>query len=369
MRSWKQVAKHVVTTVSKARARRAWRTKIGRMLEGNPNLRKPLPPEVAREIGAYWRENFGLSIDKRWHQANANVNGVYDPKYIPEDVFYTRLVPALNHPTVRIAFGDKNLFDTWLPEDIPVPDTILRDIHGRYYDKYYSFLMQPEVERLLGEHRESTLVVKPSVKSGGGRSVKLLETDGATLKFEDGQNVELGVLERLYGRDFIIQRKLEQHQIMAAVHPGSVNTVRVMTLRHRGEIHVVSSVVRFGSDGSHVDNLSAGGMACGLRQDGSLARFAVTSGGEVVTEHPTSDVPFSTVQVPNIDVLYASAKRIHKRVFPCDLASFDFAHGKNGEWIFIEINLGDQEINFHQFNNGALLSGLTESVLHTVLGS
>jgi hypothetical protein len=123
----------------------------------------------------YWRKNLGVRISTRWHDLYAQASGVDDERYVPEDVFYADIEPALSTRLLGRAFVDKNLYDRWLPREV-LPDTVFRCVQGRTYDLDY----QPADPGILIEGER--YIVKPSLLSGGGKQVELLSVqNGAPL--------------------------------------------------------------------------------------------------------------------------------------------------------------------------------------------
>ncbi len=67
-----------------------------------------------------------------------------------------------------------------------------------------------------------------------------------------------------YKKDFIVQEFLYQHNFFHQMHRDSLNTIRIISLRLNGSIHILSRVVRMGNDGSFTDNAESGCITCGL---------------------------------------------------------------------------------------------------------
>ena len=96
-------------------------------------------------------------------------------------------------------------------------------------------------------------ILKPRTESGG---------EGVELCTITPENREQ-VWQRLVKDDYIAESLLKQCHEMAALHPGSVNTVRALTIRGR----LVSAVLRMGVGGAFVDNGCSGGIFAGLDVD------------------------------------------------------------------------------------------------------
>lgn len=63
---------------------------------------------------------------------------------------------------------------------------------------------------------------------------------------------KLDELKNSFNNDFIIQEVFKQHECLNKIYPHSVNTIRTITFNWNGEVHVLSSVLRMGVNGSRV---------------------------------------------------------------------------------------------------------------------
>ena len=323
---------------------RQWlRKKIRTILTKHPELNQPLKEETIRTI----RDLFGSDTSLNWHKAYSAFNGREDARYLPEDLFYCSIEPSLNRMDMTPAYSDKNRYGR-LFQDIRQPETVLRNVWGRFYDAQDRLVAPGEAARLLAAQTEE-LLIKPSIDSGGGRNVRILEA---------GTDYE--ALFKQYGSDFLVQKVLDQSDTLAGIHRYSVNTIRILTCRQHDSILVLSSVVRFGRDGKRLDNQTAGGISCGLT-NGRLRPFAVDKYGGRYGAHPDSGVPFAGVRIPGVREAEDLACRLHQGLDYFRLISWDMAIGKDDEPLLIEMNLRFQEINFHQFNNGPVFAPLVEN--------
>lgn len=131
----------------------------------------------------------------------AAINGVEDPRYIPEDIFINLIQGALNNDRLQLAYVDKNNYDRLFPDCLR-PKTIIRNIAGQYFDE--SRRLDPESAQLRVEDYRNDFVIKPSLNTGSGLNVKMIR------QREDGyfcgdQKVAVGALLKEYGADFIVQ--------------------------------------------------------------------------------------------------------------------------------------------------------------------
>lgn len=326
----------------------------------NNLLRETANKEYPHEVGAYWRTHYGKRVDPMWHIACANVTGKEDVRYVPHHIWFEEILPFFNKLSMRPAYIDKNLTDILLSAP-NTPGTTVKRIHGHYYDRDHNWISRDRaLDAILSGSREQ--IIKPSLTDNGFgvRELKVVDKE-ITL---NGRPATLDILERSHGSDFIIQEKIVQHPIMAAPHPSSVNTIRMVTFRWKDEVRVLMAFARFGTGGKLTDNAGTGGVCCGIRDDGRLNPVAVDEFGTVHERHPTSGYAFSQqVGIPNYDELCFEAVRLHKRIFHFDIVSWDFAVSVDAKPIFLEVNF--KGVSFiYQFACGKPIFGeLTDEVL------
>jgi hypothetical protein len=317
-----------------------------------------------KEIAKYWEPY--EKVNPIWHETYLATSGLWDVRYVPESIFYRKIESFLNRPELNRAYSDKNLLDKGFA-GIKMPNTVIRNINGNFYDKTYNFLSKGEALALLTNFaRAEKFVIKPSIDSGSGKNVNIVDLRG----FEIEQiQVKVIRLFKLFKHDFIVQNYLYQHPLLEAMHASSLNTLRIITLRLSSEIHVLSTVLRMGDKGSEIDNGKSGYLTVGVDSDGWLKNFAIDHWTfKKYDAHPYSGFIFKGAQLPNLKDVHDLVKTAHARIYYSDVVSWDVAIDRLGKPNLIELNLKDQDINYHQRLNGALFGGHTEAVLKLVYG-
>jgi len=316
-----------------------------------------------KEAINYWKKNLSQRISTKWHKAYSLTNGISDPRYIPEYVFYNKIEQNLNRFDLAKAYEDKNNYDN-LFKDYALPVTVIRNINGNFYDNHYRLVSFEQANLIVIENikKSKKLICKPSIESGGGKNIEVIKIS------EENANADIEAFFNKYQKDFIIQEYIEQHSLMSEMHKESLNTIRIITLRFNDEIHFLSGIVRTGNNGSIVDNATVGGLTCGFDEYGNLNTFATEhdkfSKHEV---HPSSKFAFEGNTIPAMFKIKEFINNLHNKLLYFDIVSWDIAIDKFEDPILIEINLKMQDINFHQRNNGPLFGELTDQVLKKVL--
>lgn len=333
------------------KARSSCRMQLGRLKGGYNGSDRSFREEVL----PFW-SRFGIKPRKMWYDLYCYSDGKYDPLYIPGDLYWQRVYPALNKVAFRRAYTNKCFYDTLFPY-LKKPRTIICNINGMYFDGDRQIISKDEAVRLLDN--SGSYVIKPAFYSGGGRDIYFHVRDS-------GEVTDTAALLSRYKSDYIVQELLEQHDVLAKIHPESVNTIRTISFLFGGEVHISSSVLRMGTSGARMDNIAAGGMACPIGLDGRLGKYAVDREIRWLEVHPSGTV-LEKVQVPAYDKILECVKRAHMDVPHFRIIGWDFAVCKLGEPVFIEYN-GAPDLN--QVSCGPLFGDMTEAVLeHIFLGA
>jgi len=187
---------------------------------------------------------------------------------------------------------------------------------------------EQELGRFLAAH--SQVVIKP-LGGAFGRGVRFLTAE------------ERKSPERLYRelrRDrAIADEALVQHPAMAELHPDSVNTLRITTVRSGGVVHVTSTALRMGSGGQRVDNLKAGGIAVSIDvETGRISSTGVDRMGVRYAQHPSTGVELLGRPIPSWPEVLDLARAAADRVPSVRYVGWDIAIRRDGRPVLIEGN-------------------------------
>ncbi|MCQ2301205.1 MAG: hypothetical protein MJZ94_01095 [Bacteroidales bacterium] len=277
--------------------------------------------------------------------------------YIPDDYYMNKVEPFFNHPLIARKNEDKNLYDLFFP-DIRMPETVARQIDGVLLDASYSIISQEELVRLC--HQASEVIIKVASESGGGHGISFWS--------ENEDDIVL-VHKVMQGRNIIVQKLVHQHSSIAELHPNSINTLRIMTIMYEGQVHVMTHFIRMGIDGKKVDNVSSGGMLCGINEDGQMLETGYDEDGRPLKAHPTSGVVFKGRSIPNFEACLDMVRNLAPRLsHMAKLISWDVAIEEDGLPTLIEANLTYCDIGIYQiacgpvFGSGELKNSILKSV-------
>lgn len=196
-----------------------------------------------------------------------------------------------------------------------------------------------------------------------GSGIFRLSIDQENIIYINSNQASLSELKELTADGtFLIQQIVEQHPLLASLHPQSLNTIRLVTVRniHSGKIATLPSILRIGTGDNFVDNTSQGGVAVGIElPSGKLLRYGFLKpqfGGRI-DSHPDTGIRFSDFTIPFMEQAINQAIYLHSMLSDVNTIGWDIAIGPKGP-IFIEGN-DNWEINGPQICNGPLKEALT----------
>lgn len=315
----------------------------------------PLSSSQLLEIKNYYN-SFGLKgVNTDWHRFYTHMNGIFYKEYIPEDLFYSVIIDQLNMSNSHYSLTDKNLLSKFFHE-IKQPWTIVKNINGTFCDEDNQLILADKAFEIC--HRYSTMIVKPTLESGGGKNVVFFSLkDGMT----DYKEMDLKGLLNYFDKNYIIQEPVEQHEQMSLLNESSVNTIKFYTLLIDTDIEILIAFVRVGIPQSKLDNMNVGGIWCCVDEDGRL----------IDTGYDKDLTPFNRTgagtilkgfQVPNYHQMKEVVKNLHRRVPYFKIISWDLAIDKQGNPVLIEYNVRAPGIDF-QAVTGPIFKSHTDQLL------
>jgi hypothetical protein len=128
-------------------------------------------------------------------------------------------------------------------------------------------------------------------------------------------------------RGFLVEEKLTNTPEIAALHPASLNTFRVVTIKTLDHSwRIAAAYLRVGAGGSVVDNIAAGGILVRVDADGRTR--SAHHAGRAITRHPDTGAELVGVPLPEFRAacelaLAASAKLGFVGTLGWDIAATD----------------------------------------------
>jgi hypothetical protein len=221
-----------------------------------------------------------------------------------------------DHPDYRGLFQDKVKFDKTFSEFLR-RDWMVVDADNA--DDLRAF-----TERL------GTIVTKEPVGQAGTGVHRYHAAE-----VEDWTQFHRGLLER---GEILVEEVIRQHDDLAAVCPGTVNTTRVTAFFDGSTTHILAMAQKFGR-GAVSDQMTFGGFYTMLDENGHALGAGYDSHGHVHELHPDSGARIADFQLPMIDEVTAFVDRVARVVPQVQYVGWDIVVGPDGP-VLVEGNWG-----------------------------
>ena len=135
----------------------------------------------------------------------------------------------------------------------------------------------------------------------------------------------------------VLEELIIQSKEMSSLHPSSVNTVRIVTIKTSDSIVIFHPFLRMGRNGSIVDNAGAGGIFVSIDPELGICYYpGVDEFGNTYITHPNTGIIIPGFKVPKYEQAIHLVKNAAKLTTNC-YVGWDLAHTKNG-WVIVEGN-------------------------------
>ncbi len=129
----------------------------------------------------------------------------------------------------------------------------------------------------------------------------------------------------------LLEEIVVQHPAVAAIYPGSVNTVRAVTLLKDGIPKVVGTFFRIGNHGKLVDNLNNGGMVVLVDENnGHISMRAMDKEKNIFTHHPSTGTAIQGYTFPDWEAAMDMVREAALVVPQIGYVGWDIAFTENG---------------------------------------
>lgn len=300
----------------------------------------------------YW-EKYGKKPSKIWLRLYTKDNEAFNPRYIPDDLWYKEILPYFSNMEFRRPYEDKCFHDR-IFFDVTRPKTVAKCMAGIYYNAENKIIEETIAkEKILSTENA---IIKPSIDSGQGRLIQFFEKG-----LDDISSLNKKLKE--VGQNYIVQEIVKQHPDMNKLNPNTLNTIRVISFLFKGEVHILSVIARMGSGSAKVDNVSAGGLQITVNEDGTFQKLASDKNRTKHEIHPDTKVVFEGYKIPSFDKIIDTVKKLQKRLPHFKIIGWDFAIDEAENPVFIEYNVCPGS---NQMTGGPTFGDLTEEVLQEV---
>lgn len=315
-----------------------------------PNVK--LTKEYKREINQYWRK-YGVKVSGIWHRFFLACTGIEDPRFLGNDLYYSKVIGRLNRLELSAAYDDKNGYDRLFGKCVKMPKTILRNMNGVLCDSDYKGLSYHAAKDILAN--TSKCIVKPAMGTNGGKGIIVLNNNGNS-QYE--KQVEL----ILKNKDIIVQDFVTQADLFAKFNSTSVNTVRVCSFLWKGEVYILSIYFRVGNENEEFVKCCTDKF---LLEDNGRITKAVDARRRIIKDHKYKNVS-DEMYLPEIEKMKDIVNREHIRLNYFSLIGWDFTVDKDGDVVLLEINTHWPALDLVQMLNGPAFGDMTDEVMKYV---
>lgn len=316
---------------------------------------KVLTPTQEKEVQDYYIAYAGRKINLDYHRYFYSRNGYFSPRYIPTSFYKAHIIGRLNDLRMADAYVDKNQYERLFPQ-IKHPKSLIKCIGGYYYHKGTAITEENAIQICSNLNN---VIIKPALESIYGSKVACISTKNG--KLDSGKSIK--ELFEMYGKHFIIQERIQQHEKLSVLNPTSVNSIRLLTYRRENTVEVLYTVVRIGRKGKIIDNESSGGVTAKINSNGRIEKYLYGSSSEGVLERTDTGIVVEGHEIPSYSHVTEIVKQLHLQLPYFNLVGWDIAIGKDGEPIFIEWNVRSE---LSQSAVGPAFGEFTEEILSTI---
>ena len=284
---------------------------------------------------------YGLTYEEFYYYAATEENASTFITEIERESFYKKLNKKKN----EIDFNDKSRTYQLFGAD--------------YHRKVYKI---ENKDAFLAALEELGVCIYKPLAEYCGHGVRLISADTAEERLQLWDELQQTV-------PFIIEERIVQSDAMAALHPQSVNTLRMATFllgkEPNYDVRVYYPLLKVGGGDSIVDNAGSGGYLCSIDENGVVSSDGVTENNQRTEKHPDTGIVFKGYQLPDWQKAVELVTRLAKSYPGNRYIGWDIAHTKEHGWCIVEANARGQLLGFQiidQIGKKAELEAISREV-------
>lgn len=207
-------------------------------------------------------------------------------------------------------------------------------IFKKYYKRELIKIEKPgDYEKFIKYIKKHPIFVIKPYNASFGKGIELIDSNN----YRNKKTLYKELLER---GTMILEELIVQDDIMASLHPKSVNTLRIVTYKKpNGEIVIHLPFIKVGQKGSFVDNGGAGGIfALVDEKTGVIITDGKDELNNVYGVHPDTNVRFKGFQIPKWDEVTELAKKAANDFEEAKYIGWDIAIAKEKGPVIVEGN-------------------------------
>ena len=223
--------------------------------------------------------------------------------------------------------------------------TRLKEFYNRDVIKISNEEDFPLFEQFAKQH--STFVVKPAgLGCGIGVHKRTLKND-CNLHDEFLSLLGIGTdAEKKFGywkhvninADVVLEEEIKEDPVLSAIHPYSLNPLRITTIRLEDNVHFFYPRISIGNNKSFITNASSGALVAGIDSEtGIIETNGFSEFREEFAVHPMTNVVFKGFQIPKWNEMKVMLTEAAKKLPTIRYVGWDVVLSDRG-WSIIEGN-------------------------------
>ena len=170
--------------------------------------------------------------------------------------------------------------------------------------------------------------------------------------------------ERLKEANCLLEQCITACDELAAFHPASLNTIRVVTISSGNRCKVFGALFRMGVHGSIIDNTHAGGVYAPINvETGRIDVPAIDGHNHRYDAHPDTGKVIKGFQIPQWEEIVATCQEASRTIPNIHFAGWDLCINKAGQ---IEIVEGNHAPDFDGGMQAPNKIGVKKKLLQTI---
>lgn len=224
-----------------------------------------------------------------------------------------------------------------------------------YVHRWWALAKSLTFESFKAKALEFNLIAKPIDGTRGDGIFKIV-----------GHQVEdwRQLYDRLVENNYLLEQCIVACDELAAFHPASLNTIRVVTISNGDCCEVFGALLRMGAHGSVIDNTHAGGVYAPINvETGTIDIPAIDAHNNHYDVHPDTGKLIKGFHVPEWERIVATCKEASKTIPDIHFAGWDLCINRAGQ---VEIIEGNHAPDFDGGMQAPLKIGVKKRLQKTV---
>ena len=187
--------------------------------------------------------------------------------------------------------------------------------------------------------KHNRFIVKP-INQCCGSGIRVIDSNS----FKDAEELVDTVYSE-YKKWFIAEELIQQTDEFRLLHPSSVNSIRITTIRLDDRVEIIHPFLRVGVGENIVDNGGAGGILCPIDINTGRVYTARDQNGVFYNESPDTGEKLIGFVIPEFEEACALVKELAFVVPDNRYTGWDLAHTQEG-WVLVEANARGQFVGW-----------------------